>query len=95
VFTSRIQPNGQRGFFHPDNFSFGQTVYLSRLYAAAQAVPGVASVWITVFQRVGDSSSNSLDTGKLTLGPLEIARLDHDRMRPDSGKFTLQVKGGK
>src|SRR5262249_33234057 len=34
LFSNRELPDGRRGFFHPDNFSFGQTVYLSALYAA-------------------------------------------------------------
>lgn len=41
TFSSRDLPDGRRGFFHPDNFTFGQTVYLSRVIAAAMAVPGV------------------------------------------------------
>ena len=35
VFSARDLPDGRRGVFHPDNFTFGQPVYLSRLYAAA------------------------------------------------------------
>jgi len=38
LFSNRLLPNGRRGLFHPDNFTFGQTVYLSPLIAAAQAV---------------------------------------------------------
>ena len=53
VFSNRTLPDGRRGVFHPDNFTFGQPVYLSRLYTAAYAVPGVASVRITTFQRQG------------------------------------------
>ena len=53
VFSNRVLPDGRRGVFHPDNFTFGQTVYLSPLYAAAQAVAGVDSVVITKFQRQG------------------------------------------
>ena len=44
IFSNRVLPDGRRGLFHPDNFTFGQTVYLSPLIAAAQAVAGVASV---------------------------------------------------
>ena len=40
-YSTRDLPGGRRGLFHPDNFSFGQPVYLSVLYAAAQAVEGV------------------------------------------------------
>src|SRR6185436_1383731 len=35
VFSNRLLADGRRGLFHPDNFSFGQTVWLSPLYAAA------------------------------------------------------------
>jgi len=51
IFSNRVLPDGSKGLFQPDFFTFGQTVYLSPLYAAAQAVAGVASVDINVFQR--------------------------------------------
>lgn len=95
IFSNRVLPNGTPGVFHPDNFSFGQPVYLSRLYAAAQAVDGVASVQITKLKRQGDNNNDAVDTGQLSLGRLEIARLDNDPNYPDHGVFTLIMKGGK
>jgi hypothetical protein len=95
IFSDRVLPNGTLGVFHPDNFSFGQPVYLSRLYAAAQAVDGVASVQITKLMRQGDNNNDAVDTGQLSLGRLEIARLDNDPNYPDHGVFTLIMKGGK
>ena len=41
----------------PDNFSFGEPVYLSRIVAAAQAVEGVEAVWAQKFQRMARSRS--------------------------------------
>jgi hypothetical protein len=95
VFGNRILPDGRQGVFHPDNFTFGQTVYLSRLYAAAQAVPGVASVHITKYHRQGSPDPKPLNEGKLTLGRLEIARLDNDPNFPERGVFQLNMGGGK
>ena len=95
VFSNRILPDGRRGVFHPDNFSFGQPVYVSRLYAAAQAVSGVASVHISMFQRQGEPDAKPLDDGKLSLGRLEIARLDNDPNFPERGVFFLNLAGGK
>jgi hypothetical protein len=95
TFSNRIQPDGRRGIFHPDNFTFGQTVYLSSLYAAAQAVEGVDSIDITKFQRQRIPGNESLETGKLELGRLEIARLDNDPDFPEHGVFTLTMKGGR
>lgn len=95
VFSSGTLPDGRRGLFHPDNFTFGQTFYLSPLYAAAQATPGVASVQITVFQRQGTPDPAPLVEGRLTLGRLEIARLDNDRNFPEHGVLRITVRGGK
>ena len=44
VFSARVRADGNLGFFHPDNFSFGAPVYLSAIVARAMQVPGVASV---------------------------------------------------
>jgi hypothetical protein len=95
VFSNRVLPDGRRGVFHPDNFTFGQPVYLSPLYAAAQALAGVDSVEITKFQRQGIDSTAALQDGKLVLGRLEIARLDNDPNFPERGVFTLVLKGGR
>jgi hypothetical protein len=95
LFSSRVLPGGRRGLFHPDNFSFGQTVYLSPLYAAAQAVPGVTSVQITTFKRQGSTDSSALDAGFLKVGRLEIARLENDRNFAERGVFNVTLGGGK
>ena len=96
VFSNGITRDGQRNVFHPDNFSFGQTVYLSPLYAAAMAVPGVQSVHITTFQRQDNEFDPSpLDDAKLELDRLEIARLDNDPNFAERGVFKLQMGGGK
>jgi hypothetical protein len=95
VFSNRTLPDGELGVFHPDNFTFGQPVFLSALYKAAQAVAGVDAVAITKFQRQGQASTSSLDTGRLELGRLEIARLDNDPNFPERGVLRLTLKGGK
>lgn len=95
VFSNRVLPDGRRGVFHPDNFTFGQTVFLSPLYAAAQSVAGVESVKITTFQRQRAADPAARDAGKLELGRLEIARLDNDPSLPEHGVLRLAMKGGK
>jgi hypothetical protein len=95
VFSSRRRPDGSPGPFHPDSFTFGQTVYLSPLYAAAETVPGVQSVRITTFQRQGQPATSALATGELALGRLEIATLENDPSFPDRGVFRLTVEGGR
>jgi hypothetical protein len=68
---------------------------LSPLYAAAQALAGVASVDITVFQRQGLPATSGLTSGFLTMDRLEIARLENDPNFAERGLFTLKLGGGR
>jgi hypothetical protein len=95
VLGNRALPDGRRGLFHPDNLSFGQTVYLSPLYAAARQVAGVASVQVTLFQRQGTPDTGPLADGFMQLGRLEIPRLDNDPNFPEHGVLRLVLYGGK
>jgi hypothetical protein len=93
--SDEILPGGRLGVFHPDNFVFGQPVFLSRIYAAAQEVPGVASVHVTNFRRQDEPETDARDSGILEIGRLEIARLENDRSYPGHGVLHLELEGGK
>jgi predicted phage baseplate assembly protein len=95
VFSRRDLPDGRRGLFHPDRLTFGQSVDLGPLYAAAQSVEGVHSVEITALERLGAASDEALVTGTLRLGRLEIARLDADPDFPEHGVLELTLEGGR
>ena len=81
--------------FCPDRFTFGQTVYLSTVYAAARKITGVTSIAATVFQPQGVPTPMFLAMGEIPLGPFQVARLDNDRSLPDHGQLTLTMQGGK
>jgi len=95
VLGSRRLADGRRGLFHPDNFSFGQTVFLGPIQAAARSVPGVDSVQITRFQRQGQPDPKPLAEGFMPLDRLEIARLTNDPNFPEHGVLRLELHGGK
>lgn len=88
------ETGGRLGFFHPDNFTFGQPLCLSQVYQAALAVPGVASVEVVTFRRYGRTAAGELAAGALTVGPQEVIRLDNDRNFPENGKLDIVVEGG-
>jgi hypothetical protein len=94
AFTNAELPGGRRGFFHPDNFTFGQPVYLSQVVTAAMEVPGVRWVEPTRFQRWGETSRGELAAGRITFDRLEIARLDNDPSAPENGKIEFEMQGG-
>jgi predicted phage baseplate assembly protein len=95
ALSNRTLPDGTRGLFHADGLSFGQTVYLSTLYAAARAVAGVESLQVTRFQRQGQDDTRYLSEGRMSLGRLEIPRLDNDPNFPEHGVLRLTLHGGK
>ncbi|HEY5912271.1 MAG TPA: hypothetical protein VJA21_16840 [Verrucomicrobiae bacterium] len=95
ALSNRINADGRKGFFHPDNFTFAQNVYLSTIYAAIEAVQGVRSAFVTIFRRFGKSDNGELASGVLTIGPWEIARLDNDPAFQENGVLRITPGGGK
>jgi predicted phage baseplate assembly protein len=93
--SNRILADGSRGFFHPDNLSFGASVQASRLIAAAHAVTGIAAVELRQLERLFEGPDGELERGFLAIGAFEIARLDNDRNFPEHGHLTLQLRGGR
>jgi hypothetical protein len=88
-------PDGRRGFFHPDAYTFGTPVPLSGLLAATQEVAGVGFVEPLTFRRRGDERSTALADGEIRMGRLEITRLDDDPSFPDHGTLRLEMEGGR
>jgi len=92
--SSRALSGGRRGFFHPDNFTFGQRVYLSQIYEAAMRVAGVSWVRATRFHRFGRAPSQELEDELLAPVRTEVARLDNDPNFPENGRLELVMRGG-
>ena len=93
-------PDGSKGFFHPDNFTFGDNLYVSKIYVAAMAVPGVQSVSITrlahshAAQPTQETNLN-LGQGYLAVGADQVIRLDNDRNFPENGTLTVTSSGAQ
>ncbi len=94
ALSGSTQRNGMPGFFNPANLTFGQPVYLSRVYAAVETVDGVESATVSVFHPHGRPPANELDTGSIPIGPWEIARLDNDPSNMENGTLTITAGGG-
>jgi hypothetical protein len=91
-------PGGKKGLFHPDNFSFGDFLYVSRIFAAVMAVPGVESAQITRLAtlhaaRPDRDTQRNLLQGYLAAGSDQIVRLDNDRNFPERGTLLVRAKG--
>jgi hypothetical protein len=95
VLSNKILPNGMRGFFHPDNLTFGQSIFLSQIYKTIEEIEGVSSAQVVVFKRYGFLEQNELKKGFLLMDRLEIARLDNNPNFPENGKLNLIMMGGR
>ena len=95
LLSSRTLPNGNKGFFHPDNLTFGEGIYLSKLVATAQAVPGVESVEVKTLERLYQGPNGEINNGVLPLGPFEVTQLESDPSFPEHGRLSLTVGGGR
>lgn len=94
VLSADTLPDGTLGVFHPDRFSFGEPVFLSRIVAAAQAVEGVDAVRPERFQRLVSPSPTSLANGVIPIGRLEIAQLANNPNFRERGRLVLRAGGG-
>jgi hypothetical protein len=94
AFSRYELANGVRGFFHPDEFSFGQPVYLSAVYHKAMSIDGVASVEMTLFKKQNRSSNLEKENGVIKPSGSEIIRLDNDPNFPENGKIDFLMFGG-
>ena len=93
-FSNKVLEDGRLGFFHTDNFSFGESIYMSPLIAMAMTVPGVQSVQVNRFQRWRQPDSSGLEIGELQMGRLEIGQLNNDPTQPELGRLQLEMEGG-
>ncbi|MGC0252712.1 baseplate J/gp47 family protein [Pseudactinotalea sp. Z1748] len=92
---------GSRGFFHPDNFTFGQSLFVSDLVAAIMTVPGVT--WVDVedsehtglrFRRMGRPGAHDVQRGRIQAQPREMLRAESDPSLPENGRFDVVLRGG-
>jgi hypothetical protein len=102
AFSNRTLADGSRGFFHPDNFTFGESVYLSQVIATAMAVDGVVAVdtddappRLNRFRRFGEPARGELAIGQIRLTGTEIARVDNDPNAPENGRIRFFMEGGR
>ncbi len=94
AFSNCPLPDGSLGFFHPDHWTFGQPVYLSRLVQVADAIPGVDSAHVERFKRWGRVAEQELEEGVIEMSGFEIARLDNDPSLRENGLLELEMEGG-
>jgi hypothetical protein len=89
------RPGGATGFFDHDNWSFGQALESSTLFAAVQSCPGVDGVASVHYRQRGVHPAWEPLPETVDVGPHEILRVDNDPSRPEAGTLQVIVEGSK
>jgi hypothetical protein len=95
TLSSQILASGVPGFFYSGNWVFGQSLYLSQIYAVVQAVAGVDSLVVDVFRQFGQPDNGELANGVMPAGPWQIIQLNNDPNFMERGVLKVTMLGGK
>jgi hypothetical protein len=89
-----LNSDGSAGYFAFEGLQFGQSIFLSSLYAVIQAIDGVQDATITMLRRVGPGFSDpaSLPPHDILIRPTEIVTIDSTG-NPES-TLTITGQGG-
>ena len=70
MFNNKNNPDGSKGFFHPDNFDFGDFVYISKIYETLKKIPEVKYGVISHFGKhtLAFSEYNRINTQAMNSG---------------------------
>jgi hypothetical protein len=107
-FSDGYTPDGRPGFFHVDQWTFGQPLYASQLIGRALAVQGVERVlkvsmrrWDgltgphTVITIIDPEDVPESLVDKIEVQPFEIIRLDNDPSHMERGRIQFEILGGR
>lgn len=107
-FSDGWTPAGSRGFFHPDAWTFGQSLHASQLIGRALSVQGVERVLRVSMRRFDPGAGGGLVTvelapdelpeslpGVLPIGAFEILVVANDPDRLAQGRISFEIHGGR
>ncbi len=93
-FSTGYTPDGRPAFFHPDRWTFGQTLHQSEIIGSIQRVLGVDHVKSVEIKRWNEQTTFDADH-ELKLQPNEIIQVLNDPDHMEQGSITFVVKGGR
>jgi Baseplate J-like protein len=107
-FSAGYTPDGRRGFFHPDLWTFGQPLYASQIVGRALRVTGVERVLSLSMRRWNPGTGGGLVivtvppdalpealVEKLEVRPFEIIQVINDPNRLEAGRTLFEIIGGR
>jgi hypothetical protein len=92
-FSDGYTPDGRLGFFHPDAWTFGQTLHVSQILGRLEQVPGIAFARSVRLGRWDAPTPGRRD--RVDVGPSEIIQVHNDPDHMELGSIVLDLGGGR
>jgi hypothetical protein len=92
-FSDGYTPDGRLGFFHPDAWTFGQTLHASQILGRLEQVPGIAFARSVRLRRWDAPTPGQRD--RIDVGPNEIIRVHNDPDHMELGSIVFDLGGGR
>jgi predicted phage baseplate assembly protein len=89
-----VNPDNTIGFFAFERLGFGESIHLSAVYAALQAVAGVKDARITTLRRRDTDTDPTKVRDSIFIRPTELAIIRNDPNRPNEGTVSVTGTGG-
>jgi hypothetical protein len=94
-FSVGYTPDGRRGFFHPDEWTFGQTLHRSEIEGRLHAVSGVEHVISVAMRRYHDATPAVTAPASLEANFDEIFEVRNDPDHQELGIIRFDIQGGR
>lgn len=94
-FGTRYTADGRRGFFHPDEWSFGQALHRSQIEGRLQQIAGVAHVVSITMKRFNAPTPGLPNAEVLEMGFDEVVLLANDPDHLERGLIRFELVGGR
>ncbi len=94
-FSDGYTPDGWRGFFHPDEWTFGQPLHRSQIEGRLQAITGVEHVIEIKMRRFHDATPAVAAPPILEVAFDEIIEARNDPDHQELGAIRFDIQGGR
>jgi hypothetical protein len=94
-FSDGWTPDGRRGFFHPDEWTFGEALHRSALAGRVHRVAGIAHIVSITMKRFNAPTPGTPNPEALEMHFDEIVQVANDPDHLERGFIRFEVKGGR
>jgi hypothetical protein len=94
-FSDGWTSDGRRGFFHPDEWTFGQALHRSQVEGRLHRIAGIEHVVSIVMKRFNTPVPGVPNAEQLEMGFDEVVLLANDADHLERGLIRFEIRGGR